>query len=240
MPPKRSKRYRTPEERSIDPAAQELLVWADEEGLETAFSRAEQMVPCPIGAVGSCCAVCYMGPCRLVKEGQTGVCGADIDTVAARNYARAVAAGAAAHSDHGRDVAFTLLATAKGEAQGYTIRDPFKLKKLAQELNIETEGRPVDEVAIEVAETCIAMFGQQQGELAMIERAPEKRKELWRKLDLVPRGIDREVVDILHRTHMGDDQDPDHILDQALRASLSDGWGGSMVATAFPGKSASN
>jgi carbon-monoxide dehydrogenase catalytic subunit len=169
----------------------------------------------------------------LVKEGQTGVCGADIDTVAARNFARAVAAGAAAHSDHGRDVAFTLLATAKGEAQGYTIRDPFKLKKIAQELNIETEGRPVDEVAIDVAETCIAMFGQQQGELAMIERAPEKRKEIWRKLDIVPRGVDREVVDILHRTHMGDDQDPDHILDQALRASLSDGWGGSMIATAL-------
>jgi carbon-monoxide dehydrogenase catalytic subunit len=50
-------------------------------------------------------------------------------------------------------------------------------------------------------------------------------------LNLVPRGIDREVVDILHRTHMGDDQDPDHILDQVLRTGMSDGWGGSMVAT---------
>ncbi len=65
----------------------------------------------------------------------------------------------------------------------------------------------------------------------MALRAPEKRKALWRDLDLVPRGIDREVVDILHRTHMGDDQDPEHILDAALRAGLSDGWGGSMIAT---------
>jgi carbon-monoxide dehydrogenase catalytic subunit len=75
------------------------------------------------------------------------------------------------------------------------------------------------------------MFGQQTGEVAFIKRAPEKRKELWRKLQLIPRGIDREVVDVLHRTHMGDDQDPEHILDQGMRAALGDGWGGSMVAT---------
>ncbi len=232
MPPK-TKKGRTPEERSIDPAAQEIIRWADEVGMESAFTRAEQMAPCPIGANGSCCKVCFMGPCRLVKDGQTGVCGATIETITARNFARAVAAGAASHSDHGRDLAFTLLATAKGEAQGYTIRDPFKLKKLAEELDVPVEGRPIDEVGVEVAEKCIAMFGQQTGEIAFVERAPQKRKELWRKHGLAPRGIDREVVDILHRTHMGDDQDPEHILDQTMRAGLSDGWGGSMVATAI-------
>jgi carbon-monoxide dehydrogenase catalytic subunit len=232
MPPK-TKKGRTPEERSIDPAAQEIIRWADEVGMESAFTRAEQMAPCPIGANGSCCKVCFMGPCRLVKDGQTGVCGATIETITARNFARAVAAGAASHSDHGRDLAFTLLATAKGEAQGYTIRDPFKLKKLAEELDVPVEGRPIDEVGVEVAEKCIAMFGQQTGEIAFVERAPQKRKELWRKYGLAPRGIDREVVDILHRTHMGDDQDPEHILDQTMRAGLSDGWGGSMVATAI-------
>ncbi|MEE9508681.1 MAG: hypothetical protein V3V44_05265, partial [Anaerolineales bacterium] len=232
MPPK-TKKGRTPEERSIDPAAQEIIRWADEVGMESAFTRAEQMAPCPIGANGSCCKVCFMGPCRLVKDGQTGVCGATIETITARNFARAVAAGAASHSDHGRDLVFTLLATAKGEAQGYTIRDPFKLKKLADELDVPVEGRPIDEVGVEVAEKCIAMFGQQTGEIAFVERAPQKRKELWRKYGLAPRGIDREVVDILHRTHMGDDQDPEHILDQTMRAGLSDGWGGSMVATAI-------
>ena len=64
-----------------------------------------------------------MGPCRLVGKATRGVCGATRATVAARNFARAVAAGAAAHSDHGRDLAFTLMAVAKGEAQGYRIRD---------------------------------------------------------------------------------------------------------------------
>ncbi|MGD2251882.1 MAG: anaerobic carbon-monoxide dehydrogenase catalytic subunit [Anaerolineales bacterium] len=225
------KKGRTPEESSIDPAAQQMLVRAEELGLETAFGRADQMAPCPIGAKGQCCKVCYMGPCRLTKDGQTGVCGATIETVTARNFARAVAAGAAAHSDHGRDVAFTLLATAKGEAQGYEIRDPVKLRRLAGELGVPVEGRTTEEIGIDVAEICIAQFGQQHGELVMTQRAPAKRKELWRKHDLMPRGIDREVVDILHRTHMGDDQDAEHILDAALRTGMSDGWGGSMIAT---------
>lgn len=222
---------RTIEERSIDPAAREMLIRADELGFGTAFTRAEQMAPCPIGASGMCCKICLMGPCRLVKDGQTGVCGAAIETITARNFARAIAAGSAAHSDHGRDLALTLIAVGKEETQGYKVRDPFKLRKLAQELGVQTEGRELNEIAMDVGEACLGMFGQQTGEIAMIERAPEKRKELWRKLRLVPRGIDREVVDVLHRTHMGDDQDPEHILHQGLRAALADGWGGSMVAT---------
>ena len=231
MPEERKKKGRTPEERSIDPAAQAMLARAEELGLETAFGRAEQMAPCPIGADGSCCRLCFMGPCRLVKDGQTGVCGATIETITARNFARAVAAGAASHSDHGRDLAFTLAAVAKGEAQGYKIRDPFKLQRVAQGLGIKTEGRPVTDIALDLANLFIAQFGQQTGEVCMVERAPKKRKAIWREMKLAPRGIDREIVDILHRTHMGDDQDPDHLLHQAMRAALGDGWGGSMIAT---------
>ena len=231
MPEERKKKGRTPEERSIDPAARAMLARAEELGLETAFGRAEQMAPCPIGADGSCCRLCFMGPCRLVKDGQTGVCGATIETITARNFARAVAAGAASHSDHGRDLAFTLAAVAKGEAQGYKIRDPFKLQRVAQGLGIKTEGRPVTDIALDLANLFIAQFGQQTGEVCMVERAPKKRKAIWREMKLAPRGIDREIVDILHRTHMGDDQDPDHLLHQAMRAALGDGWGGSMIAT---------
>jgi carbon-monoxide dehydrogenase catalytic subunit len=228
---RKRKKGRTPEEQSFDPAAREMLIRAEELGLTTAFTRADAMAPCPIGSTGSCCHVCFMGPCRLVKDGQTGVCGATIETITARNFARAIAAGAAAHSDHGRDLAFTLRAVAKGEAQGYKIRDPQKLRRLAGDLGVKTDGREVNDIALEVAEVSLGMFGQQTGEIPLVERAPARRKELWRKLKLVPRGIDREVVDVLHRTHMGDDQDPEHILDQGMRAALSDGWGGSMIAT---------
>ena len=63
-------------EYSIDPAAREMLARAEELGLETAFTRADKMVPCNIGGAGMCCKQCGMGPCRLTKSGETGVCGA--------------------------------------------------------------------------------------------------------------------------------------------------------------------
>ena len=151
-----------------------------------------------------------------------------LETIGARIFAH-VAAGSAAHSDHGRDLAFTLKAVAKGEAKGFKIRDPFKLRMVAEHLDIKTEGRLSLDIANDVADKAIAEFGQ-QGVSLPICAAPRKRYELWKELDLA-RGIDREVVEVLHRTHMGDDQDAEHILDQAMRCALSDGWGGSMLAS---------
>lgn len=228
--PSRRKK-RTPEEASIDPAAQEMLALADQMGLETAFSRADALAPCNIGSAGMCCSLCAMGPCRLTKDGSTGICGATIDTIQARNFIRSVAAGASAHSDHGRDMAFTLKAVANGEAEGYSIRDVAKLRTIAEHYDIPIEGRSPEEIADELADLYIAQFGQQRGTLLPATRAPEKRKKLWAELGVVPRGVDREVVEALHRTHMGDDQESPHILHHAARTALSDGWGGSMIAT---------
>ena len=47
----------------------------------------------------------------------------------------------------------------------------------------------------------------------------------------MPRGIDREVVEMMHRTHMGVDQDYKHLMLQATRCALADGWAGSMIST---------
>src|SRR5512136_190271 len=227
---------RTNQERSVDLASQEMLDRADKLGLGTAFSRADAMPACPIGMgaspkSGICCKNCYMGPCRLVKEGQVGVCGATIATVAARNLARMVAAGSASHSDHGRDIAFTLLAAAEGQAQGYQIRDEAKLRAVARKYGIAVDKRKKEEIARDVALKAVAQFGQQTGELIYLKTAPKKRQERWKKYGVAPRGVDREVVDVLHRTHIGDDQDAEHILKGAIRCALSDGWGGSMIAT---------
>jgi carbon-monoxide dehydrogenase catalytic subunit len=222
---------RSAEERSSDPAAQEMLIRADELELHTAFSRAEEMVPCNIGGAGMCCKQCGMGPCRLTKEGQVGVCGATIDTIQARNLARAIAAGASAHSDHGRDLAFTLKAVANEETEGYVIRDVAKLRNIAANYGIKIDGRSPNEIGNDLADLYTAQFGQQKGEVALIKRAPEKRQKLWREQGVVPRGVDREIVETLHRTHIGDDQDAVHILQHAIRTALADGWGGSMIAT---------
>ena len=222
---------RTPEEHSVDPAAQEMLIRADELGISTAFSRADDMAPCNIGSAGMCCKLCGMGPCRLTKEGHTGVCGATIDTIQARNLVRAIASGGAAHSDHGRDMAFTLKAVANGEAEGYVLRDIAKLRTVAQKYDIEIEDRSPEEIADELADLFISQFGQQRGEIIPTKLAPEKRQKIWQEEGVIPRGIDREVVEALHRTHIGDDQDPEHLLSHAIRTAMADGWGGSMIAT---------
>lgn len=217
--------------KTIDPAAVEMLKIAAEENISTAFSRAEEVKPCPIGETGACCKICFMGPCRLVGKTTRGVCGADVHTVAARNFARMVAGGASAHSDHGRDLAMTLLHVAKGEGQGYRIRDVAKLHAVARYMGIPTDGRTKEEIALDVATEALANFGRQTGQVTYVTRATKKRQEIWKKLGIVPRGVDREVVETLHRTHEGVDLDPENILRHALRTSLADGWGGSMLAT---------
>lgn len=219
------------EQQSVDPAAQAMLKRAEDLGLSTAFTRAEALPPCNIGGAGMCCKMCGMGPCRLTKDGLTGVCGATIDTIQARNLVRAIAAGAAAHSDHGRGMAVTLKAVANGHAEGYVIRDVAKLRTLASKYDIPVEGRSPNEIANDLADLYIAQFGQQSGEVVCVRRAPEKRQKLWRERGVVPRGIDREVVEALHRTHIGDDQDMPHLMDHAIRTALADGWGGSMIGT---------
>lgn len=220
-----------PEIKSIDPTTVELLAVCEADGISTVFDRAAALKPCPIGGVAACCKSCFMGPCRLTGKTEVGLCGATRATVAARNYARDVAGGAAAHSDHGRDMALTLLAACEGHAPDYKIKDVPKLMAVAQFLGVATEGREINEIGKDVALVALDNFGSTRKELSYITRAPKKRQEIWRKLGIVPRGIDREVVEILHRTTAGVDQDAEHIMDHAMRAALADGWGGSMLGT---------
>lgn len=200
--------------------------------VSTIFDRSESMKHCPIGSgiSGICCKNCAMGPCR-VRDDKTGLCGATLGTIAARNLARHIAAGAAAHSDHGRDLAHLLGLVAEDKAEGLKIKDEFKLMKFAKNLGVKIDDRDIKEIAKDTSEKALSLFGQQTGEIDLVKIAPEKRQEIWRKYKIVPRGIDREIVETMHRTNMGVDQDAEHILDQALRTALSDGWGGSMIGT---------
>jgi carbon-monoxide dehydrogenase catalytic subunit len=221
-------------QKSVDRASQEMIQHARDQKLETAWDRWDEQQPqCGFGQLGVCCKICNMGPCRIDPFGgepRRGTCGADADTIVARNLARMIAGGAAAHSDHGRDVIHTLFLAAE-EKGGYSIKDPVKLRRLASEFGIPADGRSDAELAKAVAEFAGRMFGQQEGELFLLSRAPAKRQEIWRKLGITPRGIDREVVEVMHRTTMGVDTDYKNILMHGMRASLADGWGGSMIAT---------
>jgi len=220
--------------KSIDPASLEMIELAEQNNLEIVWDRKKRMQPqCVFGLSGICCRICTMGPCRITKKAERGICGATADVIVARNFARMVAGGAAAHSDHGRGIVKTILDLAQGKTSGFEILDPEKLKKLANEHDVETMDRDIMEIAEEVAGKSLGEFGQQDGELRFMQRAPENTKEMWRKQGIMPRGVDREIVEIMHRTHIGVDNDHRNIIRQALRASLADGWGGSMIATDF-------
>ena len=230
------------ETKSFDEASIKMIEKAASDGVNTVFDRAETMKACPIGMVGSCCKHCGMGPCRVPlpkgkvetpeeRQKRRGICGATAETIAARNFIRMIAGGAAAHSDHGRGVAELFLAVAKGNAPGYEIKDEQKLLQLALDWGIEIGDRSNSEIAINIGETALAEFGRQEGELITLRKAPLKRQELWRQQGVAPRGIDREIVEIMHRTHIGVDQDYKNLLKQGVRASIGDGWGGSMIAT---------
>ena len=187
------------EKKSIDQATIEMIEKAAQDGVQVVFERAETMRPCPIGAEGSCCSLCAMGPCRVPlpkgreetpedKRKRRGVCGATAETIAARNFLRKIAAGTASHGDHGREVTKIFLEVAKGEAPGFEIKDEQKLLQLALDLGVKIGDRSNN-------------------------------------------GIDREVVEAMHRTHMGTDQDYQNLLQHGVRTALADGWGGSMIAT---------
>ncbi len=197
----------------------------------TIFDRVKQKKPCPFGADGRCCKTCSLGPCRVSGTGDVGVCGASAEVIAARNFCRMVAAGTAAHSDHAREVALLFRDVARGEVPGFEIKDEQKLLQLALDFGVEIGSRHLQDIAIGVGERALAEFGKQEGELAFVKRAPLKRQELWRKLGIVPRGIDREVVEMLHRTSVGVDQDYRSLMRQGMRTALADGWGSSMIAT---------
>lgn len=222
-------------ERSIDPASQTMLLKAEELGMETAWDRYEKQLPqCSFGQLGICCRNCNMGPCRIDPFGEgaeKGICGATADIIVARNLLRTIAAGAAAHSDHARDAVITFKKMSEGEAGSYNIKDEAKLLSLASEYGITADKKNLEKIASELADKLLLEFGKQEGALQFTSRAPASRLKLWTELGIVPRGIDREIVECMHRTHMGVDNNATHILLQGLRTGLSDGWGGSMIAT---------
>ena len=214
-----------------DAASLEILGKAEADNVDTCFARIDtQKNHCKFGTSGLCCRICHMGPCRITKNAPLGVCGADADTIVARNYLREVVGGTAAHSDHGRHLVLRLKKVAEGNGGGFQIKDERALYKAAKEYKIEIEGREKEEVALDLANILIADYSSQEEKLKTLSLAPINRQNIWKNHDILPLGIDRQVVEAMHRTHMGVDHDYKNILMSAFRTSLADGWGGSRIA----------
>lgn len=204
-------------------------------GVDTVWDREDAQSPhCGFGELGLCCKNCNLGPCRIDPFGegaQVGVCGADKDIISARNLTRHAAAGSACHSDHGREIARTLKLLGEGKASSYKVRDELKLRELAREYGIDESKKTKEELAVLVAGEALEDFGRQEGELKFLKRAPKKQQEIWRNLNIAPSGIDRAVVEMMSKTNIGVDNDYKNLILGAMKVGISDGWGGSMIAT---------
>lgn len=227
-----TREIKTPQDRVWDKASLETLIKAERECIDTCFTRLDsQQNPCRFGSEGLCCRICYMGPCRITNKAPRGVCGADADTIVARNFLREVAGGTAAHSDHGRHLALLLKQAAEKKSADYVIRDEKALRRIAKGYGIEEVGKPRESVALELADLLLKEFMLQEDTLSTLRLSPVRQQVIWQDRAVAPLGIDRMVVESLHRTHMGVDHDYRNVLLQAFRTALADGWGGSRIAT---------
>ncbi len=222
------------EDLTICESTAQMITKARQDGMELFFDRAHATKPCPIGEQSACCKHCSMGPCRMNVNSpydRVGVCGATVDTIVARNFGRMVAAGTAAHTDHGMAMLELFRDVINGKVKEYSIKDPIKLLEIAGSLDIPTEGRELKAVALDLYQELERTYTQVDGEIPMMKRVPPKTLELWRAAGIVPRGAMREIMEMMHRTAMGVDQDYENITKQISRTALADGWGGSMVST---------
>lgn len=215
--------------RSSDPAVLEMLEITQSKGIFTAFDRAVAQQPqCNFGYKGTCCRFCMMGPCRITEDvgpRSKGICGADAWTIAARSTGTILLTGSAAHCEHSRHIAETVLEVAEGRASDYKITDSKKLYKVAKRQGIETEGRTDSEIAKDLANMALNDFRILTGEGACDFFTKTVIPERVKKTDdcgITPNGIQSALADLLAQAHVGQDNDPVNITFSALRAALCD------------------
>ncbi len=214
-------------DKSLDPAVRQMIAKAEEQEVSTVWDRYAAMTPqCSFGDTGLCCRHCLQGPCRIDPFGEgpsTGICGANADVMVARGLDRAIAAGTAAHSGHARHLAHTMKKMALGQTEAYTIKEVDKLRSVAARLNIDVEGREENEIALDVANAALADFHEKETPVLWAATVVnEQRAKVLTDLNLVPRGIDHEVSEIMHRTLYGVDADPVNLLLGGLRCGVAD------------------
>jgi carbon-monoxide dehydrogenase catalytic subunit len=223
---------KNPVDRARDEASIAIIEKAGRDCVDTCFSRMDtQANQCTFGKKGLCCRICHMGPCRITPKSPRGVCGADADTVVARNYLREVTGGTAAHSDHARHLVLLLKSVALGHGGGYEIKDEKALRYTARLYKVDEAGRTNEAVALDLVTLFLGEFTSQEESLKTLQLAPAKRIGVWEKQGVMPTGVDRMIVEAMHRTTMGVDHDYKNLLLHAFRTSLADGWGGARIGS---------
>ncbi|HIH77616.1 MAG TPA: anaerobic carbon-monoxide dehydrogenase catalytic subunit [Halobacteria archaeon] len=150
---------------------------------------------CQFCMTGRRCDLCSNGPCRAdAAIDKRGVCGITADGMAMRMMLLRNVMGASTYQYHAEQTIKTLRSSADGKSP-FKIREPQKLKTLAERLGIDVSGRP-EEIALRLCDFVDEDFNRKADEPSRIVEmlAPEERKKLWKKLDIFPGGIHGEIM----------------------------------------------
>lgn len=202
-------------------------------GLRTVVDRNsdQERAKCRLGQLGLCCRTCLQGPCRINpmgKEPTTGLCGARDYTIVSRHLDRMIAAGAASHSAHGKEIAHVLHALSKGEKSDYKVTSTQKLEALARRLGITGKGNLAELVSVSALEDYSRYTDEP---LSFLKSTVTKgRLRLWDTHAVLPSNIETSIADVMHRTSMGVDADPIPILFGGIKCALAD-YDGAQVSS---------
>ena len=203
-----------------------MLKITDDEFIETIGTRAEraqELKPCPVGSEGACCRTCYVGPCRFMgknaEEEVRGVCASTLGIVTSRQFLTMCASGSAIHAARARESVDKLLEVSEKEQN---IRDKQKLNAVADLLEISSAKKSKGKLAKQVADTYLRWFYEYSP--MVFGQLPSKRLSIWKKHQLLPKGIDREIAESTYNASVGVNYDVEDILKQAARVSIADGW----------------
>jgi carbon-monoxide dehydrogenase catalytic subunit len=175
------------------------------------------------------CSSCHLGPCKMT-DATSGLCGADIDTVAARNLVREVVSGTAVYAERCRQLVYLLKNIALGKSGDFSIKNVAALNSAAKMFGIIVHERTTQEIAVDLAEILIKEFTEQDVSLKTLTFAPQKQQQIWKNLNIEPSGIDKTIIDSMHKTIVNDEFGSQQILMHGFSSGLASGWGASRCA----------
>jgi len=195
--------------------------------METAHHRvATQSTKCGFGLQGVCCRLCANGPCRITPDAPRGICGANADTIVARNFLRMVAAGSGCYIHIVENTARQLRDTGLSHGK---IRSEKALDHLCELFGI-TGGDKWERCA-KVAEMVLSdLYRPEYEQMELVEKlAYGPRLAKWKELGILPGGAKGEVFNNIVKTSTNLSSDPMEMMVSCLRLGISTGVYGLML-----------
>jgi carbon-monoxide dehydrogenase catalytic subunit len=209
---------------SAHPGVCEMHCAMQSDGISNVFDRFDLQQPqCAFGKMGICCQLCSHGPCRISRRTDRGICGADGNTIAARNLIRLASHGTGAYSHHLRTALKTLRTAAEGGFPG--LNDGEKLNAVAESLGLATDGGPAETARALADLFDLELVRSSDEPNAIVERwAPAGRLEVWRNLGIMPGGPHSELADAMAKSMTSIDTDPVDLLLSTMRMAIATGY----------------